>query len=332
MVKKIDFICYSIIFPGILSFIVHFGFISKYTLIRAELDRLPDLYYNGLYNYRFLSRDILTEIYEWVNPYMDLLRKYHLFGAMNTLGSNFYILTVLYNTLFYVLACMILYKLFFLIKGENKKYIKLLYLFLVSIMALSEYVMTPFDDCSNFLFLLSIWLIFRLKEKFSILTNIILTILIVISTCNRESSALILSFYAAVILSDSIFKIFEKETFKKLLKHLFLPVFGFLATYIGIRLLIKIENTKFVEGNYFLSNFTEIKNILGILFYLILAFYSISISETDQQKRNIKNFLVFSSPYIFVILYAGILWEIRLYIPLLIGQFILANYKNLVRV
>ncbi|MDR3272917.1 MAG: hypothetical protein LBT29_05510 [Flavobacteriaceae bacterium] len=333
MKKKINFICYGVIFPALLSFIVYFGFTSKYALAHAGLDRLPELYYHGVYNYRFLSRDILDGIYVWVNPYMESLRDYRLFSAMNTLGTNFYFLTILYNTVFYVLACMILYKLFFCGKSEhkNKKYTELLYLFFIMSIALSQYVTTPFDDTSIFLFFLSVYLIFKLKKRFSILNSILLTCIVVISTCNRESSALTLSFYAALILDDSISKIFEKETFLKLIKHLSLPVVGFLVAYVGIRLFIQMDNIKIIEGNYFLHNITEFKNIFGVLFYLILTYFSLSMTETAQQKRNLINYLIFSIPYIFVIIYAGLLWEIRLYIPLLMGQFILANPEIFIR-
>ncbi|WP_128331928.1 hypothetical protein [Apibacter sp. HY039] len=325
MLKKFNFICYAILLPFILSFITYFGFTSKYAQVHANLNKLPDLYYSGLYNYRFLSRDLLTHIYNWLSPFLQNLRNQSIFKPMNTLGTDFFILTVLYNTLFYILSCIILYKI--LIKNIAQPY--LLYFLIIFIFALSQYVITPFDNASMFFFFLSIYFIFKLNEKFNYSYTILLSLLVIISTCNRESSALTLSFYASVLVNSKITNLFKKQKIQYLLKCLWLPVLSFLIAYIGIRIFIHTDKASLVEGNYFSHNYKEIKNILGFIFYLIITYFSITSSINKNYKYNVYNYIVFSFPYIITIIYAGLLWEIRLYIPLIAGQLILANYKLL---
>jgi hypothetical protein len=329
MVKKINFICYGIIFPSIISFIAYFGFGSKHTDY-SQRNGLLDIYYHDVYIPRFLSRDLLMWFYRFSTPYIETMKTH--FKSMEKVGTDFFFTIFIYNTIFYILLSIVLFKMFFCGNNTwNRKYSALFYVFLVLLVGLSQYVPTPYDNVSNFLFLVSVMFIFKLKERFSFKNNIILTCIVIVSTCNRESSALILSFYATVILSDSIRQIFEKETFRKLLKHLWLPVLAFLLTYFGLRLNLQNNNVKTVEDNYILTNLTKIQSIVGLLCYVVFTHLSFYLAETAKQKQNVKNFMFFSFPYIFTILYAGIWWEVRLFIPLLLGQFILANHAVLLR-
>ncbi|MGZ5274053.1 MAG: hypothetical protein ACXWCA_07050, partial [Kaistella sp.] len=138
-------------------------------------------------------------------------------------------------------------------------------------------------------------------------TLIILGSIMLVSTLNRESSALSLALAATLLFSKFGFK---KETLVPV------TVLGitFLAAYLGMRFMN--ENFSTNDGNLFAQNFSEPKNMLGLLFWLVFFVFPLLLAKDRRSVNNILIFHVLSLPYIFMCFYTGILYEIRLYIPL----------------
>ncbi len=324
--KKFDFILYTILLPSIISFATYFGYFSRYNNY-YYVEKMPDNYFENVYKYRFLSRDIIIWLQYYVKKYIFYIKNDSSFinKVLVKLGaSEFYLLIFAYNTVFYILTSIIF---FFILnyrsKSHNSIIENLILIISVFIIGLSQYVVTPYDLSSLFLLSLSMLLIIDLNYKYSLLKYILLLIIIVISTLNRETSALSLSFYLVIILNHN----YKIDHLIKISKQLFFPILCFLIPYIIIR--IKYDNEGYsnsvIMANFLKLNFTEFKNILGIIFYIIFTYLSISLCHKKSQKINIFLYILFSSPYILIILYAGILWEIRLFIPLLLCQLVLSN-------
>ena len=138
----------------------------------------------------------------------------------------------------------------------------------------------------------------------------------IISTFNRESSALSLSLATTLLYSKFGLK-------KGMLQTIFLLGIAFVAVYFGMRLLNQSFSTN--DGNLLSQNFSQPKNILGLLFWMIFFAFSLMVAKDQKAKTNILVFHLFSIPYIVMCFYTGIIYEIRLYIPLFLTSFLLGR-------
>ena len=177
--------------------------------------------------------------------------------------------------------------------------------------ALSQFVIVPYDISSYFFLLLFYYVLLGYLQKNSPQTLIILGSIVLVSTLNRESSALSLSLAATLL--------FAKFGLKKemLIPVAFLGI-TFLAAYLGMR--VMNENFSTNDGNLLVQNFSEPKNILGLLFWLVFFVFPLLLAKDRRSVNNILIFHVLSLPYIFMCFYTGILYEIRLYIPLFLAS------------
>ncbi len=137
-----------------------------------------------------------------------------------------------------------------------------------------------------------------------------------ISTLNRESSALSLSLTATLL--------YAKFGLKKgtLIPVAFLGI-TFLMAYFGMRLMNESFTTN--DGNLLIQNFSQPKNVLGLLFWLVFFVFSVLLAKDRKTIQNILIFHILSVPYIVMCFYAGILYEIRLYIPLFLCALFLSR-------
>jgi hypothetical protein len=98
----------------------------------------------------------------------------------------------------------------------------------------------------------------------------------------------------------------------------------FLATYVALRVFIvdpqhlHIMNTQ--VGQFFLDT-----NLIGLLFWGLFIYLPFAIAEETENRILIGLFFVLSLPYIITVFKDGVLWEIRLYIPLFLGALFLSK-------
>ena len=139
-----------------------------------------------------------------------------------------------------------------------------------------------------------------------------------ISTLNRESSALSLSLTATLLYAKFGLK-----------KGTLIPVallgITFLMAYFGMRLMNESFTTN--DGNLLIQNFSQPKNVLGLLFWLLFFVFSVLLAKDRKAVQNILIFHLLSTPYIVMCFYAGIIYEIRLYIPLFLCALFLSRTK-----
>ena len=221
------------------------------------------------------------------------------------------------NTIFLILSSIVLVFI-----TETKNFIatqsEKILMISVAIFAisLSQFVIVPYDVSSYFFLLFFFFFLLKYLEKDSALNLIILLVILIISTFNRESSALSLSLAATLLYAKFGLK-----------KKMYLPIIflfvSFIAVYLGMRLWSESFSTN--DGNLLEENFTQPKNFLGILFWMIFFIFTLILAKDRKGVRLILIFHVLSFPYILMCFYTGILYEVRLYIPIFLTSLILSR-------
>jgi len=141
--------------------------------------------------------------------------------------------------------------------------------------------------------------------------------LVFLSTLNRESSALSLSLLALLFAK-------KYGITKKLLWSISFPTMTFVLTYLLTRLLIidpEHQKLYFRDAGHLLYSI----NVAGIIFWVIFFYFALAICRSEENRRMVIWYHVLSLPYILTCFISGVLWEIRLYIPLFIGSLLLGK-------
>lgn len=322
MRKTIDQFIFIILLPFILQTIVFYGYNSAYFPYH-NLEKLPDYYYTSVYNYRFLSRDLLENFGAYLTAFFngnDFKFKSYLLSK----GTPFYHALFIITTIFMILSSFSLYRILklktFEKLNENSKII--FHVLLLLLVAITQYVLTPYDASALFLFILTACFSIKYIENKSSKNLLIITLLIIFSTLNRETSSINLAFLGALLLTENWQK---KENLISIIKELSLPVLGFISTYLIVRIFLNNAAGKSLnEGFYLLQNLTKPNNVFGIIFFLIFMKFAYLMSNSLENKRTITKFIVFCSPYLIMIFCVGILWETRLFIPIILGSVFIA--------
>lgn len=311
----------KIIFAQLLAFtinsFVYFGFANSYSSTILNYDNFQEQFQAGIYQYRILSGYLLVAVYEFLSflniDYEIFKLKFVSEDSEPQMYLSFYIL----NTIFILLSAIMLVLITELksFAATSSEKILIIAVALFS-MGLSTFVVVPYDVSSYFFLLLFFYGLLSYLEKPSSLKLILLSIVILVSTLNRESSALSLSLAATLLYTKFGLK---KETIIPII------VLGmvFLGVYFGLRLMAETFSTN--DGNLLIQNFTQPKNILGILFWLVFFTFTLILAKDEKKIKLILLFHLLSFPYLLLCFYTGILYEIRLYIPLLLTSLLLGK-------
>jgi hypothetical protein len=277
------------------SYMVYFGYQTHYSGSIFKRQTFTTRYTTDVFKYRVLSRELLL----------------HFDDAIDPDGKAFYVSVFYVNTIFLILTSILavllidLKGIFNATPGE-----KTLIVFLIPLVInLSQFCIVPYDISSYFFQLLILWLFFRLYEKNYILSLFSIAVILALSTANRESSALSL---AALILMLVLRYGFVKRS----LISIGILIISFLATYVLLRVMIKGTGGPEMGISPLAGDLTAFVNILGILFWLIFFYLTIALANTLENRCIVVAFHILSLPYIYTILTVGILWEVRLYVPL----------------
>ena len=313
----------KLIFAALLAFtvnsFVYFSFGNIYSSKILNYTEFRQQFSSGIYQYRILSGYFLIWIYELLS---NLNIDYGIFKLKFFDGSaepKMYLSFFLLNTFFLVLTSAVM-----VLITETKNFVatsseKILFTAVaVFTIGLSQFVIVPYDISSYFFLMLFFLTLIRYTAKNSVIQLIFLGILMLISTLNRESSALSLSLTATLLYAKFGLK-----------KGTLIPVallgITFLMAYFGMRLMNESFTTN--DGNLLIQNFSQPKNVLGLLFWLLFFVFSVLLAKDRKAVQNILIFHLLSTPYIVMCFYAGIIYEIRLYIPLFLCALFLSRTK-----
>ena len=311
----------KIIFAVLLAFtvnsFVYFGFANVYSSKILNIESFQDQFHSGIYQYRILSGYFLIWIYDFLSSlnldYSIFKLKFLNPDSEPQMYLSFYILNTFFIMLSGAVMVLITDLKSFVATNSEKLLIIAVAIFCV---ALSQFVIVPYDISSYFFLLVFFYFLIQYLEKQSVSKLIFLSIIILVSTLNRESSALSLSLAATLLYSKFGLK-----------KESILPIAGlaivFIAVYFGLR--ITSENFTTNDGNLLIHNFTQPKNILGLLFWLIFFAFTLILTKDQKAVKHILLFHLLSFPYLVLCFYTGILYEIRLYIPLFLTSLILTK-------
>lgn len=313
----------NILFATLLAFtvnsFVYFGFVNSYSSSILNYQNFSEQFHSGIYQYRILSASLLFWIYDFLTS-LGLNYDVFKFKFLNPESEpQMYFAFYLLNTFFFMLsvAAMVLIT-------ETKSFVateteKLLLILLgIFSIAITQFVILPYDCSSYFFLLLFFWFFIKYLQKRTNGTLFLLLILIIFSTLNRESSALSLSLAATLLFAESGLN-------KKFLLPISILGIVFLATYLGMRFFSSSFSTN--DGKLLTENFTQPKNYLGILFWMVFFGLSLLLASNKKAKQNILIFHLFALPYIVMCFYSGILYETRLYIPIFLTSLFLAKTK-----
>lgn len=331
--KEKNILIFVLFFPIFFQIFAYYGFQSSYYDYKSE-ENPTEWYYKGIYGYRLLSReavDALTMLLRQIMEYDFPLKSYII-----AKGTTYYHALFLYNTFFAVLVSLMINKIFtiksFFTNFDVKSRLILVFC-LAAISGFSQYVIVHYDNSAIFLMLLGMF--YTLKYHATSKNNylLILSAIIFISTLNRETSCLNISFLAALIL-DKYPK--TGKDLLKTLKVLSLPIICFLLPYFILRLMIDQQSTDeyyFFESITLKYNLTGINQITGWLYAIVVIAFIYFFAISKKNKELMNRFLIISIPYILMVFLVGILWETRLFVPMFYGLAILAfyNYKSIVK-
>ncbi|MBV2166124.1 MAG: hypothetical protein KUL76_06290 [Kaistella sp.] len=311
----------KLIFAALLAFtvnsFVYFSFGNIYSSKILNYTEFRQQFSSGIYQYRILSGYFLIWIYEFLS---NLNIDYGIFKLKFFDGSaepKMYLSFFLLNTFFLVLTSAVM-----VLITETKNFVatsseKILFTAVaVFTIGLSQFVIVPYDISSYFFLMLFFLTLIRYTAKNSVIQLIFLGILMLISTLNRESSALSLSLTATLLYAKFGLK-------KGTLIPVVLLGITFLMAYFGMRLMNESFTTN--DGNLLIQNFSQPKNVLGLLFWLVFFVFSVLLAKDRKAVQNILIFHILSVPYIVMCFYAGIIYEIRLYTPLFLCALFLSR-------
>jgi hypothetical protein len=222
---------------------------------------------------------------------------------------SFYFAYFAVNTLFFVLTIAVL---MLALGADDTLQKRLLIVFLSFLIALSQYVVTPYDNLAYFLLCAGAWLSLAPPAPGRLL---VLFFVVMLGTATRETAALNISFAAAIYL----------------LRHGFRPhrdlltvacvVTAFVCTYLGLRCVYG-----FVGGIYDAGAAGRSPTTLDYLIVLMSLCLLWLLTGDAGDGRALIWLLVCASPYLCFVALFGIWRELRLWVPLILLARILAVY------
>lgn len=306
--------------PVLLSLTVYYGFCTGYTKQVFSETSFRDRSSHDVFKYRIVGRTLLLKTYELLaskNKVASGIRARipqlppSIKVLDNKANRTFYAAYFLHNTLFLVLAAVVLYILLARRDGRDSGVVSLIHMLGISLIALTQFAITAYDNLSIFLVLLSILLMVR---RFRLRLPLLLAVQI-LSTLTRESSALTVPFYFAYFHGE----ILKGE--KRALVELAALAGAFAVTYGLLRLWLGPSRSFYIVPTY-AHNMQNVFSIAGMLLMIVITYL---LCEGSPNRRSCLLFLAASSPYIVGMLIVGVTWEIRLWIPIWLPLMVLAR-------
>ncbi|MFZ4931552.1 hypothetical protein [Chryseobacterium sp. Mn2064] len=325
--EKINGFLFVIVLPLLLFAMSYYGFESSYTRLKTS-EKTPDFLFTSVYAYRvipnYLSVQMTEIMYHLINGPFSFFKDF-----LSKNGTPFYHGLFLMNSVFFILCSLVLNAIFkckasgFILNLNARRVIHLLSIFFIVI---TQYAPTNCDTIALFCYLTGV--LFTLKylhtQKNIFLYSLV--VLIAASTLVRETACINIAFFAAVFFS---FNDFKKGKFQVVWKIIPL-VIAFIVPYLGLRVLLKQEETTFVEGFYINRNFSSPFNLAGLLFAVVVIYFIYRLCVDEENRDVFRKYLFFSIPYLLMITLVGLFWEARLFLPLILTGIIIAchQFKN----
>ena len=312
--------CLVCALPPIMLYISYFGFtsnIASSAFSKAEYDAI---FHNGIFQYRVLGTFLVEIVYE-VIVYFDLpsrtpayLSIVHPNTTQEMFSAYFYtnVMTLFFATnALYFLIGNILFR-------EQKMVADLAYLFILSLIIFSQFVIVPYDMLSYFFLFFAMYVILFCKN--SIRSMLLLCMIVILGAMTHETAALMLSFFAAIHF-DRLLKPVPVESGQLSERvRLIAMIASFLSVYTILRLIFGSDGETFFRHFRVQHNVRDLLSIVGFFFFVTL---SLLLCSYDAARRTAMLFLFWASPFILAICLIGNPREIRSWVPVLISLIII---------
>lgn len=315
--SSLSFFIICLLMPFLIGTIVHFDFISNYSIGSLSIDSFHDIYFHGIYRYRVLGRVIFEQLYHcmvWLNAHGVVLHHISSF-TLNRLGSNsvaVYYLTQYVNDMgFLVLTAIALFYLFsrpfYQLSVTQRNVAILLILFFIG---LSQFVITVYDGLYNLLTVMALIFIFEdiYSEKKCAFLGV--AIVMVLGALTIEHSVTILSMYAWTYFDKYRFQVRQSLWKLVILIAIFFIIYFILRYVYGTS-----------HGLYDVLAFNSVNMhylYLTALSLLFLLGGSLCMVGNGEQLKRVCIFLFFTLPYIAAIFTFAFLAELRVWLPVII--------------
>lgn len=318
---SLNYFIIVLVFPFLLLFMTYYGFESSYVNIK-HLEQPPDFIFSSVYAYRIIPNYISVEM----NAFLTSFVNEHLSSIKHVIikhGTIYYHSVFLTNALFFLLSFVVLERIInflgTIIFSSSKNL--LLFLSAVFMVCISQYVPTNGDSVALLFFLLGVLFSLKYAKDNNVFNFLVVSVVIVISTLVRETSSLNIAFFAALLVDFKKLNALKTKT----ILQISILVLSFLVPYVLLRTIVIKQETAFFEGVYFIQNFTSPFNILGLLFGLIGIFIFKSLIKNPEREVVFNRYLLFSTPYFLMIIFVGLFWEIRLFLPIIMVATLLST-------
>lgn len=325
--EKINGFLFVIVLPLLLFAMSYYGFESSYTRLKTS-ENPPEFLFTSVYAYRvipnYLSVQMTEVMYHLINGPFYFLKDF-----LSKNGTPFYHGLFLMNSIFFILCSLVLNALLkfktsgFILNLNARRVIHLLCIFFIVI---TQYAPTNCDTIALFCYLTGAFFTLKYLHTQKNIFLYALVVLIGASTFVRETACINIAFFAAVFFNINDLK---KGNYQVIWKIIPL-VIAFIIPYLGLRVLLKQEETTFVEGFYINRNFSSPFNLAGLIFAVIVIYFIYRLCVDDENRNVFRKYLFFSIPYLLMITLVGLFWEARLFLPLILTGIIIAchQFKN----
>lgn len=310
----------AILLSMVTSKIVYFGFTPNYAADIFSKQTFSFRFSHDVYQYRVLGKWLLFTVDDWLSASMPAKGADRRILIQTKDGSQrFYYAFFYLNTFFLILTSIVLVLLLYDIPALRfSEAERSLILFLVPIIiCLSQFTVVMYDVSSYFFQLLILYLFLKYAASRPVITFLSICVLIILATLNRESSAL--SVAMVVLLS------FQKWGMnRKAIIGMICVAGSFIVTYIALRLLV-VDPQQLRIHNIQAGRLLVDTNMTGLIFWGLFIYLPLSMTSSKENRLMILAYHLLSLPYIYTCLKDGVLWEVRLYVPLFIGSLLLSK-------
>lgn len=303
----------------VVSTFVYFSFANIYSSKILNFQEFEQQFTSGIYQYRKLSGWLLIGIYDVLQS-LNIDYQIFKFKFLDPQTEPaFYLSFYILNTFFLILTAVLIT---FLMESKafeaNETETTLVGGLILFVIALTQFVIVPYDVSSYFFLILFFYFFLKFLDNQNKKNLVVLCIILVFSTINRETAAISISLAATLLYA-------KNGPNKQTLIPILIMTAVFLAVYLSLRLFG--NNFTINDGNLLTENLTQPKNLLGLLFWIVFLIFSLILAKNPASAKRILMFHVLSAPYILMCFYSGILYETRLYIPLFISSLLIGRLK-----
>lgn len=257
-------------------------------------------YYQGVYRYRIIGRDLLIEVYKLLQAHFAD-RPYPL-PRDPSASFLFYSAYVVSNGIYFGLSNVLLLSLLWVKKHGLPDRELSLYLSYTLLLAMSMAVVTPYDQLAYLFLLLGV---LGTRAKHTSVGILLIAMSAVAGMLNRETEFLLASFLATLALFS------PKPLAKRYVLYLLVDVVLSVGVYAAVRLLtpgdLQVIQAITYGGKWALQSVVVVGFLLASVIVMAMRLYA--------NVRPALIFLVLSLPYGLAILMGGDIRELRLVIP-----------------